>query len=118
MNAPVDEGAEERKGGAGGLGKMLLSAGEKVLAIVCHVPKALQESNAAFNLKEWVEAVREAAGGKVTEEGDEVRLGRGSCISRGAGGGGGRNGCDVCECACVTRCASSSAPSAKHSTHA
>lgn len=28
MNAPVDEGAEERKGGAGEIGKMLLSAGD------------------------------------------------------------------------------------------
>lgn len=29
MNAEVDEAAEERKGGAGHLGKMLLSAGDK-----------------------------------------------------------------------------------------
>lgn len=29
MNAEVDEAAEERKGGAGHLGKMLLSAGTK-----------------------------------------------------------------------------------------
>jgi hypothetical protein len=28
MNAPVDEAAEERKGGAGGIAKMLLSAGD------------------------------------------------------------------------------------------
>jgi hypothetical protein len=42
MNVEVDEAAEERKGGAGHLGKMLLSAGDKQVAIVCHVPKALQ----------------------------------------------------------------------------
>jgi hypothetical protein len=29
MNVEVDEAAEERKGGAGHLGKMLLSAGDK-----------------------------------------------------------------------------------------
>jgi hypothetical protein len=37
MNAEVDESAEERKGGAGALGKMLLSAGDKALAVVCQV---------------------------------------------------------------------------------
>lgn len=72
MNAEVDESAEERKGGAGALGKMLLSAGDKQLAIVCHVPKALQESNSNFSIKAWVAAVVEATGAKVTEEGEEL----------------------------------------------
>jgi hypothetical protein len=36
------------------------------------VPKALQDAHDAFNLKEWVAAVVEATGGKVTEEGEEV----------------------------------------------
>lgn len=36
MNAEVDEGAEERKGGAGHLGKMLLSAGNTAVRVrVC-----------------------------------------------------------------------------------
>lgn len=75
MNAEVDESAEERKGGAGALGKMLLSAGEKQLAVVCQVPKALQESNPAFNMKDWVQVVVESTGAKITEEGEElVRL--------------------------------------------
>lgn len=73
MNAEVDEAAEERKGGAGALGKMLLSAGDKQLAVVAHVPKALQEANANFSLKAWVEAVVAAVeGAKVTEDGEEL----------------------------------------------
>ncbi|GBF88766.1 flagellar associated protein [Raphidocelis subcapitata] len=72
MNAEVDESAEERKGGAGALGKMLLSAGDKQLAVVCHVPKALQESNSSFSLKEWVKVVVDATGAEVTEEGEEL----------------------------------------------
>jgi hypothetical protein len=43
-NAPVDEAAEERKGGAGDIGKFLLSAGETQLVALGHVPKALAES--------------------------------------------------------------------------
>ncbi len=43
-NAEVDEAAEERKGGAGDIGKFLLSAGEDKLVAIGHVPKALAES--------------------------------------------------------------------------
>lgn len=72
MNAHVDEAAEERKGGAGHLGKMLLSAGDKQVAILCHVPKALQDATESFSMKEWVDAVVAAAGGKVVKETEEV----------------------------------------------
>eukprot|EP00877_Chromochloris_zofingiensis_P006383 jgi/Chrzof1/1999/Cz10g29070.t1 len=72
MNVEVDESAEERKGGAGHLGKMLLSAGDKQLAILCHVPKALQEATPEFSIKEWVAAVVEAAKASIVEEGDEI----------------------------------------------
>lgn len=90
MNAEVDESAEERKGGAAALGKMLLSAGDKALAVVCQVPKALQEAHESFSIKDWVARVVEATGGKVTEEGDEVRAlgGRGlGFVGPGACGG-------------------------------
>lgn len=40
----MDEAAEERKGGAGDLGKFLLSAGETQLVGLAHVPKALAEA--------------------------------------------------------------------------
>jgi hypothetical protein len=72
MNAEVDEGAEERKGGAGHIGKMLLSAGDKQVAFICHVPKALQEATAGFSIKDWVAEVCKAAGAEVVEESDEV----------------------------------------------
>jgi hypothetical protein len=36
MNAPVDEAAEERKGGAGGIAKMLLSAGDSQVGSLRH----------------------------------------------------------------------------------
>ena len=72
MNAEVDEAAEERKGGASALGKMLLSAGDKALAVLCHVPKALQDATPAFSIKEWAQAVADASGAKVVEEGDEI----------------------------------------------
>lgn len=35
MNVEVDEGAEERKGGAGHIGKMLLSAGDECQCTGC-----------------------------------------------------------------------------------
>ena len=72
MNVEVDESAEERKGGAGGLGKMLLSAGDKAVAIVCHVPKALQEATPSFSIKEWAAAVADASGAKIVSETDEL----------------------------------------------
>lgn len=63
MNAPVDETAEERRGGADLLGKMLYSAADpgKTLALACHVPQELQER---VDMKQWVKEVVEAAGGK------------------------------------------------------
>lgn len=74
MNAEVDEAAEERKGGSGHLGKFLLSAGDKTVAFICHVPKALQEEKkeSGFSMKEWVEAVCKAANGEIVSETEEV----------------------------------------------
>lgn len=42
------------------------------IALICHVPKALQEATQAFNIKEWVEAVCKAANGEVVEETEEL----------------------------------------------
>jgi hypothetical protein len=67
MNAEVDEAAEERKGGAGHLGKMLLSAGDKQVAIVCHVPKALQ--------------VCAGEGSWQHSRSRSIQLGHGSCLA-------------------------------------
>lgn len=73
MNAEVDESAEERKGGAGGLGKMLLSAGKDKVIFACHVPKALAEEK-EFSAKEWLETMLKPVGGKIISgaDGDEI----------------------------------------------
>merc|ERR1711998_36189 len=77
MNAEIDESAEERRGGAGHLGKMIFSAGPEFLQIACNVPKELQadkevngKMRKAMNAKTWVEYVlakfaKEAPGLKV-----------------------------------------------------
>lgn len=65
MNAPVDESAEERKGGAGHLGKLLYSAAEggSAVALACNIPKALQEERPEVSMGAWVLAVLKAAAG-------------------------------------------------------
>jgi hypothetical protein len=65
MNKEVDDAAEERKGGAGNLGKMLLSAGERHVAVLVHVPEELQ---ATLSAKEWAETVMAAVKGNIIEE--------------------------------------------------
>lgn len=74
MNAVVDEAAEERKGGAGHLGKMLLSAGDKTVALVCNIPKDLASQYEHVKMSEWMDKLVTAAGGNVAkrEEGEET----------------------------------------------
>merc|ERR1712146_215007 len=81
MNAEPDPDPEqERRGGAGGVGKMVFSAGVTGLAIVCNVPKELQAdkemqdapTREAMFADKWVEEVlgkfaKEAPGLKVAE---------------------------------------------------
>merc|ERR1711988_1771050 len=45
MNAEPDPEAEERRGGAGSVGKVVFSAGQTQLAMVCNVPKNRQVDN-------------------------------------------------------------------------
>jgi hypothetical protein len=74
FNLPVAEGAEERKGGAGHLGKFLMSAGETKLLLYCHVPKVAQGDATA---KEWVDTVMPALGpgAKILEDkGDFIKV--------------------------------------------
>jgi hypothetical protein len=68
-NAEVDESAEERKGGAGGIGKMFASAGDSQLAMIIHVPAALSEK---LSVKEWTETIATAVGAEIVEMGEEV----------------------------------------------
>merc|ERR1712190_501003 len=50
MNAESDPTQEERKGGSGGIGKMIFSVGTEQLAIVAYVPAAKQSE---LSCEEW-----------------------------------------------------------------
>lgn len=43
MNAPCDDAEEERKGGAGDIGKMIFSINDDRVAIVAHVPESKKD---------------------------------------------------------------------------
>jgi hypothetical protein len=63
-NKEVDEGADDRKGGAGKLGKMFLSAGDASLMILGHCPKDNQDK---LTLKEWAETLAKAVDGDIKD---------------------------------------------------
>lgn len=65
MNKEVDPDADDRKGGAGDLGKILFSAGPDKLLMYCHLPK---EVNEKCSMKEWMDAIMKPVDGKVIEE--------------------------------------------------
>ena len=67
----VDETADDRKGGAGNLGKCFLSAGEKSLIVLIHAPEELEEQ---LPLKEWMEYLMAQVGGKVLGEPKDRRI--------------------------------------------
>eukprot|EP00055_Hartaetosiga_balthica_P009883 m.40601 g.40601 ORF g.40601 m.40601 type:complete len:184 (+) comp6935_c1_seq6:592-1143(+) len=70
-NREVDEGADDRKGGAGHVAKMFLSANNDQVAIACFVPKALQEKN-EVTPKVWLDVFLSSLGGVVKDEGEEL----------------------------------------------
>ena len=57
FNKEVDPEAEDRKGGAGGLAKMLFSVSDEKLALICHLPKELQEK---VKINEWMDVALNA----------------------------------------------------------
>lgn len=63
MNKVVDDSADERKGGAGEIGKTLLYADNDVLLMLSHVPECLEGD---ISQKEWFGAICEAV--KATPE--------------------------------------------------
>jgi len=68
MNVEVDPESEERKGGAGHVGKALISSSEKVaVAIVVNVPEDKVEKLSA---KEWIEHIAAAIKADVHEAND------------------------------------------------
>lgn len=64
FNKEVDESAEDRKGGAGDLGKILLSASDERLILLCHVPK---EVEGEIDQAEWFKTVSDAVGAESIE---------------------------------------------------
>eukprot|EP01104_Vermistella_antarctica_P004659 TRINITY_DN1507_c0_g1_i1.p2 TRINITY_DN1507_c0_g1~~TRINITY_DN1507_c0_g1_i1.p2 ORF type:complete len:197 (+),score=86.42 TRINITY_DN1507_c0_g1_i1:36-593(+) len=71
MNVEVDEKADDRKGGAGNLGKILLSAGKDRLAVLMHVPEELAKKH-DFDADEWLTTCLKSVDGVIvgkTEEG-------------------------------------------------
>lgn len=66
MNQKSDPSEEERKGGAGKIGKIVLSSTEKTLALVAYVPKDKADQCGA---KEWLQqVVKDAIGDKAKQE--------------------------------------------------
>merc|ERR1719193_2568700 len=55
---------EERKGGAGKVGKMVFSSGTEQLAVICDVPETKREKISA---KEWMEVVMKQLNGKLVK---------------------------------------------------
>jgi len=61
MNQEIDMNSEEKRGGAGPIGKMLFSAGVNRLAMVARVPS---DKTGKINTAEWMKHVVDAIGGK------------------------------------------------------
>lgn len=66
-NTEVDPEAEERKGGAGDLGKIFFSAGDNNLAMICHVPKECKDK---VTIEEWFGCVCESIGASMGPVGE------------------------------------------------
>merc|ERR1712137_1209013 len=66
MNAKSDPTEEERKGGAGHIGKMLFSAGSDQLGIVAYLPEDQKDN---INATEWIKVVLDLNGGELVEGG-------------------------------------------------
>lgn len=67
FNKEVDESADDRKGGAGDIGKILLSASDSVLNLMCHVPK---EVAGDIDAMEWFKTVCDACNATILPAGD------------------------------------------------
>merc|ERR1719189_1548489 len=72
MNAESDPTQEERKGGSGGIGKMIFSAGTEQLAVVAYVPEAKQGE---LDCAEWLKAVLGSQNGEVKKTGKDISSG-------------------------------------------
>merc|ERR1719408_969399 len=59
MNAPVDPSAEETKGGSGHIGKLVMSASDKQLALIAYVP---EEKVERLTATAWMQEIFKAFG--------------------------------------------------------
>lgn len=71
FNKEVDESAEDRKGGAGDLGKILLSASDAKLNLLCHVPAEIASE---IDQAEWFKTVCEACGATAVDSSEATIL--------------------------------------------
>ena len=68
MNAEPEEGAEDRKGCSGHVGKMIFAAGSAQLALVAYVPDGAHNKSAGkVDVAAWMDSVVAAIGGKVVQ---------------------------------------------------
>eukprot|EP00184_Porphyridium_aerugineum_P008233 CAMPEP_0184691140 /NCGR_PEP_ID=MMETSP0313-20130426/55_1 /TAXON_ID=2792 /ORGANISM="Porphyridium aerugineum, Strain SAG 1380-2" /LENGTH=178 /DNA_ID=CAMNT_0027148795 /DNA_START=65 /DNA_END=601 /DNA_ORIENTATION=+ len=65
MNVEVDENAEERRGGSGNIGKLIVSAGETQLAAMTYVPESKKEQ---LDAKAWLEGLIKQYEGTIVKE--------------------------------------------------
>merc|ERR1719343_1296347 len=72
MNAESDPTQEERKGGSGGIGKMIFSAGTEQLAVAAYVPESKQGD---LDCGEWLKAVLGSQNGEVKKTGKDISSG-------------------------------------------
>lgn len=73
MNKEVDPTADDRKGGAGEIGKCLLYADNSTLFMICHVPNLVKEQ---INQEEWFKAVVDSVGGNMIGEAETIEVGK------------------------------------------
>jgi lysyl-tRNA synthetase class 2 len=70
-NRVVDEDADDRKGGSGHCAKTFLSANDDQVAVVCYMPKAIQEAK-SVTPKDWVEVYLSNYDGELVSEEEEM----------------------------------------------
>lgn len=74
MNKKVDEGADDRKGGADDIGKCLLFADDVALLMICHVPEVLKDQ---IDADEWFAGVVGSVEGEILSKEEYQMEGKG-----------------------------------------
>lgn len=77
MNKEVDPNADDRKGGAGHIGKCLMFADDKILLIICHMPKELEKD---LSQSEWFSTITNSVNANILGEPVELPNNGGSVM--------------------------------------